>query len=371
MILLNECREFFRDRTNIFFTMAFPLILILLLGNMLNNQNVADSEVGYLKTGILIESKLPMDQVMIETFLSNINNTGSIEMAKYSSKEAAMNQVAAGELDGFVIFKDDVIEIYEGDDLIKNRTFSAIINGFLQNRKAIISILSNRADNSVGVDDDSLNQVMTNKSYTTKRDFDKNRSMIDYYGVCMIILIVGLGGIAGFSSFGNERKNKTINRLIASPMSRTQIFLQKVLGMMLTSTLEIAVIMLVGTTFFGVNYANNIGDNILLFTLFFVSMMMMGCIGVAFSLCLKGNPLFIFGPILWLMMFFSGTFSKELYIESISPYMPMYQLQQVAFGLISFGHREKVIIILGIELIIIAVCSLLGIVRFNKIQEER
>ena len=178
------------------------------------------------------------------------------------------------------------------------------------------------------------------------------------------------GGIGCFTSFGDERKNKTILRLIASPLKRTNIFMQKVFGMMLSAGIEIGVIMIVGTAFFNVHYANNFSDNLLLFLFFFISMMTLSCVGVSLGLLIKGNPLLIFGPILWLMMFFSGTFSKELYIEGVTPYIPIYQLQQAAFQLILFSKKEKVLFIILIELIIGITFTIFGVIKFNKMQYE-
>lgn len=100
-------------------------------------------------------------------------------------------------------------------------------------------------------------------------------------------------------------------------------------------------------------------------------MMTLSCVGVSLGLFVKGNPLIKFGPILWLMMFFSGTFSKELYIKGVTPYIPMYQLQQAAFELTIFSKKEKVLFIILIELIISIIFIVFGVIKFNKMQDER
>lgn len=351
MVFLNECRVFFRDYTNLLFIVVFPLTMILLLGNMLKDLDYADAEVGKINAEFIIGTDV-IETRAIEAFIENINAYGNINLTQASDANRAKNKIANKELDAFVEFNGENINLFEGENEIKNRSFFAILNGFLQNIKV------------------PQHNVEVQKSFITKKEFDKNRSMLDYYGVCMIILVSCAGGIGCFTSFGDERKNKTLLRLIASPIKRTNIFMQKVFGMMLSAGVEIAVIMIVGTVFFNVHYANNFFDNLLLFLFFFISMMTLSCVGVSLGLFLKGNPLLMFGPILWLMMFFSGTFSKELYIEEITPFIPMYQMQQAAFQLILFSKKEKVLLIILIELIIGIAFIIFGVIKFNKLQYE-
>lgn len=352
MVFINECKVFFRDRMNLFFIVVFPLIMILLLGNMLKDFDYADADIGNIKAEYIIESDAN-EKVLIEGFIMGINETGKVVLTQAVDANNAKNKIATGDLDAFVEFKSNSVGLFEGENEIKNRTFFAIINGYLQNKKV------------------PQQNIDLKKSFTTKKDFDKNRSMLDYYGVCMIILVSCAGGIGCFTSFGDERKNKTIQRLIASPMNRTNIFMQKVFGMMLSSCVEIGVIMVVGTIFFNVHYANNFLDNLLLFLFFFTSMMALSCVAVSLGLFVKGNPLLMFGPIFWLMMFFSGTFSKELYIKGVSPYIPMYQLQQAAFELTIFSKKEKVLYIIALELLIAIIFIVFGVVKFNKMQDGR
>ncbi len=352
MIFLNECKAFFRDHMNLFFLVVFPLTMILLLGNMLEDLDYADADVGKIKAEYIIGTDVS-ETVMIEGFIASMNASGNITFTEAFNADSAKNKVAMKELDAFIEFNSNNVNLFEGENLVKNRTFFAIINGFLQNKKA------------------PQQNVDIKKSFTTKKEFDKNRSMLDYYGVSMIILVVCAGGIGCFTSFGDEIKNKTMRRLIVSPMNRTNIFMQKVFGAMLSSGVEIGVIMIVGTLFFNVHYASNIIDNLLLFLLFFISMMTLSCVGVSLGLFVKGNPLIKFGPILWLMMFFSGTFSKELYIKGVTPYIPMYQLQQAAFELTIFSKKEKILFIILIELIISIIFIVFGVIKFNKMQDER
>ncbi len=71
-------------------------------------------------------------------------------------------------------------------------------------------------------------------------------------------------------------------------------------------------------------------------------------------------------PVLWVLMFFSGTFSKEIYIEGITNRSPIWLLQNAAFDLTVFGRGEKCLWALLISGIILAVATLAGALLYNR-----
>lgn len=134
MVFLNECRVFFRDYTNLLFIVVFPLTMILLLGNMLKDLDYADAEVGKINAEFIIGTDV-IETRAIEAFIENINAYGNINLTQASDANRAKNKIANKELDAFVEFNGENINLFEGENEIKNRSFFAILNGFLQNIK--------------------------------------------------------------------------------------------------------------------------------------------------------------------------------------------------------------------------------------------
>ena len=66
------------------------------------------------------------------------------------------------------------------------------------------------------------------------------------------------------------------------------------------------------------------------------------------------------------MLFFSGSFSKEIYIEGFSNYLPPYLIQQAAFELTLFGNRTAAAQVIAVSSVILAVFTILGAVKFNR-----
>lgn len=364
MIIINELKKFFRDKTALILMILFPILLIYLLGNLLSEDNMADDVIGNLRIGYIIETNSPMEEAVVSNFIKESADEKNITFTKATEKEAAKGQVAGNELDGFVIFSDDKIQVYEGKDIIKNRTISAIMTGYSYLSKSI-TVIANTVP-------DKLTTEKTDRgSFVQEKEFNANRSMLDYYGVSMIVMMIFMGAIAGVDTFKEEKQLKTVNRLIVSPMRRNNIFLQKVIGKVPSAILEVVVIMIVSVVCFNVKYATTLSNNLILATFFLLTSFTMLMIGIVLGMFIKSNPMvYILGPV-WVMMFLSGTFAKDIYIKGLSDCMPPYQVQQAAFDITVFGRTEKVFSIMTIEVIIIIAMTGIGVIRFNKMKEAR
>ncbi len=364
MIIIKELKAFFRDKTNLAFMFVFPILLIYLLGNLLTGQDLADSVVGELRIGYMVKTTSPMDAVVIDDFIKGTSDEENTVFIEMSEEEAAKEQVAHNELEGLVIFDDDVIRIYDGKDPIKNRTISALITGYSNLSKAI-TVIANT------VPDKLLNMNSKENNFVEEKEFNANRSMLDYYGVAMIVMMVFVGSIIGAGTFSEEIRLKTVNRLIASPVSRTKVFIQKVIGQIPSAILEVVVVMVVSVLFFNVHYAKTVGDNLILFSLFLLSSFTMLIIGIVIGMFIKGNPTMIIMPPLWVMMFVGGTFAKPIHIKGVTENMPVYHLQQAAFDITVFSRTGKAITFMLIEFVIIIIMATIGIIRFNNMKEAR
>ena len=208
-------------------------------------------------------------------------------------------------------------------------------------------------------------------NFVEEKEFTANRSMLDYYGVSMIAMMVFVGSIIGAGTFGEEIRLKTVNRLIGSPVSRTKIFIQKVIGQIPSAMIEIVVVMVVSVLFFNVHYATTVGGNLFLFSLFLLSSFTMLIVGIVIGMFVKANPTLIIMPPLWFMMFVGGTFTKEINIKGVTENMPIYHLQQAAFDITIFGRTGKATNMMLIETVIIIIMAVIGVVKFNTMKEAR
>ena len=194
-----------------------------------------------------------------------------------------------------------------------------------------------------------------------------NRTMLDYYAVTMLVMTLFLGGSMGGSAFIYEgRKNGTLRRMMASPKNRASIYVQSVLGSLPQTVLQIGVIMSFSFLAFGARYADSFASNLLLVAMFLMVGMSVAALFTLIGIFIKTNPSYIIMPLMWTMMFVSGTYSKEIYIEGVTTRMPMWLVQNAAFDLTVFGRGEKSVQVICVSAAIFLIATAAGALLFRK-----
>lgn len=371
-IIIKETKEFLCDRTNLFFLILFPIILIFLLGNLLSNLDKAEETIGEIKIHYKIDTEDVFWQAAIQEFVNEFGKDNSmIVMQKTDNLEESIEQAGKDEITCVVLFTGSPMEIqiYEGNNNIKNKAVNAIISGFVQSSKGIQAVYLRNP--SLLQEPGNTQSTGEQTDYVEQKDLGVNRTMIDYYAVSMVAMISFMSVLGGAGAFQGERQNKTINRLILTPMNRVHVFLGKMLGMIPQTITQITILMSVSVFIYKANYAATVGGNILLFMLFVVVTLCMLSIGAVIGMIIKVNPMAVLFPILWTMMFFGGTYSKDLKIAGLTDAMPIYQIQQAAYDLTVFGHYQKAILVIVVAGVVMIVALATGAILFKRKQEER
>jgi ABC-2 type transport system permease protein len=78
------------------------------------------------------------------------------------------------------------------------------------------------------------------------------------------------------------------------------------------------------------------------------------------------NPMMILMPVIWLMMFVSGTFVSVTKVDGIADLMPTGLIQNAAFDLTVFGRSGKCIEVIIAGLIVFAAAALIGTLLFRR-----
>ncbi len=365
-IVIKEIREVLRDKTTLFFMIAFPIMLVFFLGNLLANLDSSESPIGELKVHYICEDLSVQDNMVISGFIDEINLGEEISFEQSASLSDSDKLVGEDEISAVIVFSGSPMEIkiHEGRSGIQNKTIYAIMTSFVQTNKSISAVI-NTAPAAIA---DSLSYE---GDLTRQKDFGHNRTMLDYYGICMVVMLTVNSVLTGAYGFLGERQMKTINRLILSPKSRLSLFVQKIFGLQIQSIMQIVIVMSLSALFFNVHYASSIGANLLLFLLLFMGASAFISIGVLLGLLMKANPTAILMPICWVMLFISGSYSKEIYIEGVTDKMPPNIIQSAAFDLTVFGRTTKALTVIAAAAIICLIFLAISAVIFSRKEEER
>ncbi len=365
-IIIKETKEFIREKSYLFFFILFPAVLVFLLGNLLDESDIAESAIGKLQIEYQMDTQDPYQAAAIERFITAINNDATITFHQVTDFEDAKQAAAQDEITAAVRFTAEplTIQVYEGTDRVKNRTVQAILNGFIQNNRTFTAVYKQAPEKLMG-----FQSVSTD--YTVEKNLGVERSMIDYYAVSMVVMIAFMSMLVGANAFLGERQNRTINRLIIAPQNRISMFLQKVCGMAPQAMLQIFIIMSISVVVFKASYGATLASNLYLFLLFFVITFCMVSLGTIVGLLFKISPFIVIMPVVWIMMFFGGTYSKEIDIKGITNIMPNYIFQQAAFDVAIFGRFQLANkVILGCVITTIA-ALMVGAFLFSRKEEER
>ena len=363
-IILKESREFLRDKSNLFFFLIFPVVLVFLLGNLLSSMDLAEEVVGEVRIHYMIEADEAVDIMAIEAFTQGITDQQNIIFERSQNMDSSIELAGRDGIAAAILFTGYPMEIkiYEGSNRIKNQTISAMMNGFSQINKAINVIVKSNPKALMNSFDEEVN-------YIRQKDLGISRTMLDYYAITMLVMLSFMSIVLGAMCFIGERQDTTIRRLKVAPISQVKLFLSKILGLLPQVVLQVGVLMILSVLIFDAKYASNFLDNLYLFVMFFIVSFTVILIGAVYGLFIKVNPMATFMPVLWTMMFISGTYSKEIFIDGVTQVMPIYQIQQAAFDLALFGRYEKANMVIVVCAIISIIMLIIGAFGFSRKEE--
>lgn len=358
-VIIKEIKEFYRAGSQLFFCIFFPSLMVFLLGNLLDNMDISDYEIGEITLGYYSDD----GSDLAEEYFKSLEKQGILTLKYFGSENEARAEINAGKLTACAEVKANNITLLTGNDGIKNRSLTAMTKGFLYMNQTYTACAAN-------IDDPlALTQLQpSEQEYTIPKGLGIERSMIDYYAVAMVVMTIFMCSmIAGGECFVSEFRDNTICRLYISPISRAKLFFAKILGAFPMTIIQISVIMIVSIVFFGAHYADGAVNNLLLFLMLFTASLAALSVGVFAGLFFKKiSPGAVFQPLAWIMLFFSGSFSKEIYIEGFSNICPPYIIQQAAFELTLFGNKEAAAKVTAVSAVIFIALMILGALKFSR-----
>lgn len=361
-IIKRDILTLLRDKGNLFFVVLFPSLLVFLLGNLLQHLDYADTAIEPIEMYYTVETTDPFGLSAIDALTEALADNAAIRLVQTDDLSQAMQLVDDGKAAAAVRFTQPLgVDIYEGYDKIQNRAIDSVFTGFAR-QVASLQVLAQHAPQQLAAAANSTAQTLVQQ-----KAFGYNRTMLDYYAVAMIVMILFMGGaIGGASSLHESRKDGTLARMIASPRNRANLYIQSVLGAVPQNLIQVACVMLSSVLLFGAHYADTLADNLLLFTTLVLVGLCIGAFSMIIGMFIKVNPTLVIMPFLWVLMFFSGTFSKEIYVEGLTNYSPIWLVQNAAFDLTVFGRGEKCLQVALVSIAFLIVFTLIGALLFRR-----
>lgn len=280
-IIIKEIKHNFRDKKSMSMMILFPILLIVVLGAAFKSTFSESVNIGTPKVLYSIEGT----GIIADTFKASFIEKGkdfNIEFIKTDNLADAKKKLTTNEYDAVIEMKaDNTIEFYKSDiGSLKTGVVESILSTYVQefNVIAVISQVNPAVINSLVSD--------TNSDYTVIASVNKTSqpSSLDYYTIAEIALIIMYAGMIGLFGIAGEKKSRTRDRVLISPVRKYEFLMGKTIGGVVAVILQIAVVVLFSKYVLKANW----GSDIFTVSLIFISEIILAVsIGVGLGFIFK------------------------------------------------------------------------------------
>lgn len=306
-------------------------VLISAFSSMMESyKNPEDFEVGYMAD----DDERSSEYVKL---LGKIGTENGITFSEYSGDiEEAINSHGLG---GFVTISKDGYKVYKSED---KKTEGAKLE----------YMLSAVFNSMISPDQGKVSYVTETPKYAPAIN------SADYYGIVFAIYFGWCAIVCGAGLFTNEKKNSIIERLQVSNLSVFQIYLARIIPIIIIVTLGTAISAVFMSLVMAVNWGN-----VLLSALI---VMLSVVTATAFEMMIYeitnsmiATIIITFG-VVWFMGFVGGTFEPYMfsdYSDTLKQMSPLYHANRSLTELSSMGHSNYVLSTIVYSVAMTAVCS--------------
>ena len=268
MILHNlkyNIKSLFRNKTLIFWTYMFPILLGIFF-NMAFSNIEKDEMLGTISLVIVDNSNYKDREIYIDTLSSLTSGEDKLFNIEYKSLEDANNDLTDGNIDGIINFQDSGPVIIIKDNGTKETVISFVINEITTN----IDIMNNIVDKSIkegnyDIVNTIVDKINSNKEYLNNISKDNLSYMqVEYY--TLIAMACMYGGIIGLTAINNSLANMSNKgkRIAVSPNKKSTIVLTSALASYIVSLIGIFILILFLKFIIHADFGNNLPLIILL-----------------------------------------------------------------------------------------------------------
>jgi ABC-2 type transport system permease protein len=292
----------FRDIRTLFFMLAFPILLMLVLGTALSNTFTTSLPVDDID--VLYKDTSKSDN--FQFFMAEVEKSG-ITFKEATEKIDGEKEVKQRNYDGYVEVTGEGVQLFLNNG-------SSIEGNILQGMLSSFVGQSNIATEITKAAPEKLQSAFTREQSDdfikeTSLLADKQPGSMDYYAIVITTMIILYGAMGSSSLIVSERVRKTGDRLIASPVRKSEIFIGKVLGSLVSNSVCIILVISFSRLFFKANWGDNLGLVFLVLLTEVVFAVSMG-IGVCFLTKTSAAPTVIIMLFVQLSSFFGGAYFK-------------------------------------------------------------
>ncbi|GFZ32996.1 ABC transporter permease [Clostridium zeae] len=256
-IALKELKSTIRDTRTLVFMMAFPLVLILVLGTALSGVFGSDKSISLVKISVIYKDNSNKEfSKYFDEFIKQSGKEG-MKFEKADNEAEAVTEVEKRKYQAYIEINNEGVKLYENDrDSIEGSIIEGMLKGFIDKYKLVSEVVKVKPEAvATVINASNMNNYIKETSLNSK----KVSSSIDYYAVSMTTMIALYGAISACFLIRGERLNKTASRLISAPLKKSEILIGKILGGIGANFLCVLLVVVVSKFAFKANWGDNLG----------------------------------------------------------------------------------------------------------------
>ena len=352
-----------RSKEGFFFTLVFPIILILLFGAIFAGGGVSQTTV-YVQNHD--------SGAVSSSFIAALNSTSN-DCSPQASSGLCLRPVPAGDN-----FSQYLSSRSASDGIVIPAGFSA---DYEANQKVNVTVFGNPASTTSAIVSGITSEVVTSFNLHGSQGVIgiAPRTAVSSSYKYIDFLVPGLIGFAALTSpmfalvnvSSNYRRDKVFKLLSLTPLTKTEWLLSRIVWYIWTTVASFILMTAVGVYAFGAHIALNwgIGVFLVLGPFFFVSLgMLVGTVSnTPEAASVVGNI------VTFPMMFLSGTFfpvnSMPMYLQAVARVMPLYYMIDGLNNVMIYGTYGAALL----DITVLVACSVVTFVlavRFFRWRED-
>lgn len=351
-------KQWFRNRSSVFWSLLFPILLILIFGSIFSDSNnitytlaiqdLDDSSYSHLFRGIL-------------------ENISVIDIKYVDKDENITSYMFDNDLPVAIVIPKDFAE--KVGDIILNPISLANISFYYDPaRHETVDVIKTILQSTIY----EINMQLTGGrkiiGLDEKITAGKNFTYIDFFLPGMIGFTIMTSSIYGSIERNTKyRKNGILRKLLTTPLSKIEWILAKMLFMLFLSFLSTVIILIVGIIVFDLHVHLDIFTVILAISTSFL----FSGIGMIIARFVKEEETadMAGGAITFPMMFLAGTFFPlEImpdFLQMFAKILPLYYVNEGFRNAMIYSDIDKTLYFTGFVVLFAVIFFIIGVVLIN------
>ncbi|MGC6586854.1 ABC transporter permease [Paenibacillus sp. Dod16] len=325
-----------REPRMLVFMLATPVLLILILGTALSNAFNGSTTIGDIRVLYQNDGAEPALTEQWQVFMQEAERSSGMVFEQVKEGMDGGQEVKNNRYTGYVEMDGQGIR-YDGNS--RNSMENGIVQGMLSAFTDRYRLSAEAAKIDPGYESKLL--VDDGGSYVLESSIQGARQpgSLDYFSIAVTTMIILYSALTAGGLIDSERKRNTAQRLLASPVTKAEIFAGKIMGTLAINAVFVIIVVLISKYMFNAYWGES---PIMVFLVLFTEILFALSLGLGISYVLKGNAAgAVIMVIIQLAAFFGGGYtpvaSTTGFMREAAMYSPLHWSNEALLQIIYSG----------------------------------